>query len=152
MPKIALHEVEGTIGTGYPDGFNKGMELRSVQRLSEASGLTQFGANLVTLEPGGLSALRHWHEEQDEFAMVTAGSLTLVDDSGETTLGPGDCVAFPKSDANGHQIINKSSATGTFLVIGTRTPTEIGHYPDHDLKVAAKDGAFQFTHKDGTPY
>ena len=31
--------------------------------------LTQFGANLVILQPGALSSLRHWHLNEDEFVM-----------------------------------------------------------------------------------
>ena len=35
--------------------------------LSDAGGLTQFGAHLVTLQPGARSSDRHWHEAEDEF-------------------------------------------------------------------------------------
>ena len=152
MPKLDLTSIKGRTGSGYPAPYNQGMELRSVQGLSEPGGLTQFGANIVTLAPGGKSALRHWHEEQDEFAYIISGALTLVDDAGETPLAPGDCVAFPKGDGNGHQIANTTDQDGSFLVIGTRTPTEVGHYPDADLRVEIADGQFTWLHKDGTPY
>ena len=49
-------------------------------------GVTQFGANHVTLEPGSASALRHWREAEDEFVYVLSGELTLVDDNGEHAL------------------------------------------------------------------
>ena len=150
MPKIDLHNVEGQTGTSYPAPYDMATEGRTVQRLSEASGLTQFGANLVTLDPGAQSALRHHHVMQDEFAMVTVGELTLIDDNGETPLQPGDCVAFPAGDDNGHHIVNKSERHGSFLVIGTRTETETAYYPDHDLMVTSDNGKYNFTRKDGS--
>ena len=35
----------------------------------------------------------------------------------------------------------------------TRTPVgDAGSYPDDDLRAVMVDGAWKFTHKDGTPY
>lgn len=151
MPKIDMKNLPETSGSGYPAPYNEGFERRHNQRLGAAAGLTQFGANHVRLEPGAMSSQRHWHEEQDEFLVVTAGELTLVDDNGETPLVPGDCCAFPKGDGNGHHIINKSDADGCFVVVGTHTATETGWYSDIDMKVTAEHGAFTFTRKDGSP-
>jgi uncharacterized cupin superfamily protein len=119
--------------------------------LGDPVGLTQFGANLVRLEPGARSSLRHWHEEQDEFLVVTEGALVLVDDQGDTALAPGDCCAFPAGDANGHHIVNKSDAMGAFVVVGTRTPREVGWYSDVDMKVTSAAGKLTFTRRDGGP-
>jgi len=118
--------------------------------LGDPSGLTQFGANLVTLGPGGQSSLRHWHEKQDEFLVVTQGVCTLIDDHGETELHPGDCAAFPAGDANGHHLVNRTDAEAAFVVVGTRTPTETGHYSDVDMRVTAENGKFAFTRRDGS--
>ncbi|MFD1809641.1 cupin domain-containing protein [Gemmobacter lanyuensis] len=46
-------------------------------------GLSQFGVNLVTLLPGALSSLRHWHLNEDEFVMVIEGECLLVEDAGK---------------------------------------------------------------------
>ena len=151
MPKIDLSSLPVKTGSGYPGSLAKQVGERSQIGLSEPGGLTQFGANIVTLAPGALSSLRHWHENQDEFLMVTSGALTLVDDYGDTPLLPGDCAAFPAGDPNGHHIVNKSDRDGAFLVIGTHTATEIGHYSDIDMKVTVCDGTFDFTRRDGTP-
>jgi uncharacterized cupin superfamily protein len=150
MPKINLDDVPEQTGTIYPPQYAGEMDGRSSKRLGPASGLTQFGVNIVTLAPGAKSSLRHWHENQDEFAMVTQGNLTLIDDGGETALAAGDCCAFPKGDGNAHHIVNQSGETGAFLVVGTHTPTECGHYADIDMKVEFSDGKAVFTRKDGT--
>ena len=151
MPKIDLDAIPVKTGSTYPGKRAAMMDGRSQKSLSKASGLTQFGANLVTLAPGALSSLRHWHEEQDEFLVVTEGQLTLVDDHGETPLKPGDCCAFPAGDANGHHLVNHSDAPGSFVVVGTHTPTETGWYSDEDMKVVVNASGYQFTRKDGSP-
>ena len=60
---------------GYPPPHDKLVAGRSRKRLGDAAGLTQFGVNLTKLEPGSVSALRHWHENQDEFVYVLEGEL-----------------------------------------------------------------------------
>ena len=62
-------------------------------RLGRLAGLTQFGVNHVTLEPGSISALRHWHEGEDEFIYVLEGDLILDDDDGEHALEAGVAAA-----------------------------------------------------------
>lgn len=151
MPRLDLNTIPAKTGSSYPAPHDAAMQGRSVQRLGDAGGLSQFGANLVRLAPGAMSSLRHWHERQDEFVMVTEGNLTLVDDHGATPLGVGDCCAFPAGDTNGHHIVNRSDAEGAFLVIGTRTASETGWYSDLDMKVEVTDGTMRFSKQDGTP-
>ncbi|MGB3317314.1 MAG: cupin domain-containing protein [Albidovulum sp.] len=152
MPVIDKSKVPVKTGSIYPEPYASQMAGRSSLRLGDAGGLTQFGANEVILAPGALSSLRHWHHREDEFVVVTAGTCTLVQDEGETTMRPGDCAAFPAGDPNGHHFINKTDAEARFLVIGSRMNPEKATYSDVDLEVELKDGAASFTHKDGTPY
>ncbi|WP_417210113.1 cupin domain-containing protein [Antarctobacter sp.] len=149
MPRIDLDKIPLRTGSSYPAPHDEAMIGRRQQRLGDAAGLTQFGANLVRLAPGAMSSLRHWHERQDEFLVVTEGALTLVDDNGETPLVPGDCCAFPAGDPNGHHILNTSDIEGAFVVIGTRTDRETGWYSDLDLKVEVEGGKMRFLRRDG---
>src|SRR5512143_504062 len=104
---------------------------RHERRLGKSAGLTQFGVNYVTLDPGAASSLRHWHEAEDEFVFVLDGTLTLIDDNGEHALESGCFVGFPAGEANGHHLVNKSSAPATFIAVGSRKPgQETIHYPD----------------------
>lgn len=151
MPKIDISSIPAKTGSTYPVREAAKIGGRSQQALGKAAGLTQFGANLVILAPGALSSLRHWHERQDEFLVVTAGICTLVDDHGDTELHPGDCAAFPAGDANGHHIVNKSGADAAFVVVGTHTPTEIAHYSDVDMMARVDKDGYVFTRRDGTP-
>ncbi len=151
MPKLDLSKIEARGGSGYPGKLADPVAGRTGQRLGDAGGLTQFGANLIHLEPGSASSLRHYHMEQDEFVMVTEGVCTLIDDHGEHTMQPGDCATFPAGDANGHQLVNKTDAPALFLVVGTRTETETAYYSDLDMKVTMDATGFNFTRKDGSP-
>ena len=152
MPVIDQSKIEPRTGSIYPAPYDSEMAGRSSLRLGDAGGLSQFGANLVMLEPGAKSSLRHWHQNEDEFVMVTQGTCTLIDDTGKTDMHPGDCAAFPANDANGHHFVNQTDSPVTFLVIGTRGSSEVATYSDVDLMVAINDGHAAFTHKDGSPF
>ncbi len=151
MPKIDLSKIEAREGSIYPAPYDAEMAGRSSLRVGDAGGLTQFGANIIILAPGAKSSLRHWHEEQDEFVMITQGRCTMIDDDGEHQMDVGDCATFKAGDANGHTFENRTDAEARFLVIGTRTETETGWYSDIDLKVTMNAGGATFTRKDGTP-
>jgi uncharacterized cupin superfamily protein len=139
-------------GSGYPAQFAGGFERRVKRALGDAGGLTQFGVNLTTLEPGVASALRHWHAKEDEFIYVLEGELTLVTDAGEERLGPGMAACFPAGDANGHQLVNRTDAPATYLEVGTRSREEDVEYPGIDLLLERRDGTGRFLHKSGEPY
>ena len=152
MPKLDLSTVPVKTGSIYPEPYAAMMRGRSSLRLGEAGGLGQYGVNLVTLEPGALSSLRHWHLNEDEFVMVTEGRCVLVEDQGETPMGPGDCAAFPAGAANGHHFVNRSDGPARFLVVGSKAPREIATYSDVDMKGTMEAGKATFTHKDGSTW
>lgn len=151
MPKIAIEEIEPRNGSGYPPPLDEICKGRSKRALGAAGGLTQFGVNLTTLPPGQATAQRHWHTEEDEFVYVLEGEAVLIDDAGETPMGPGDAAAFPGGVENGHHIVNRSDAPVVLLEIGSRTPRDAAHYPDVDLYAEKRNGVYAFTRKDGSP-
>ena len=150
MPKLNLSQVPFKGGSLYPGKLSDTMAGRSSQRLGDAGGLTQYGVNIVRLEPGAMSSLRHYHMEQDEFVMITEGTCTLVDDTGAHEMTTGDCATFPAGEANGHHLINKTDTPAAFLVVGMRTKTETVYYSDMDMKLKVDAAGFAFTRKDGS--
>ena len=152
MSVIDLSQVPVKTGSIYPEPYATMMAGRSSLRLGQAAGLTQFGVNLVTLQPGAMSSLRHWHLNEDEFVMVTAGECVLVQDGGETIMQPGDCAAFPAGLADGHHFLNRTDQPASFLVVGTKAPREVATYSDVDLTVELEGGAARFFYKDGTAW
>lgn len=152
MPKIDIAAVPEVTGCGYPDPYHHPCMDRIRKRLGDAGGLTQFGVNLMTLLPGVWSSQRHWHDAEDEFVFVVSGEVVLVTDKGEEILRAGDCAAFAKGVADGHHLINKSTAPAVVLEIGTRTPdnSDICQYPDSDLVWDGPKGTY--TNRAGVPY
>lgn len=151
MPKLDLSQIARVSGSSYPGMLARAVDGRSWQALGDAGGLAQYGVNLVSLEPGAASSLRHYQMQQDEFAMVTEGELVLIENDGETVLRAGDCAAWPAGVENGHHLINRTGRRATFLVIGTRTATETVYYSDVDMMVTVDDTGDHFTKQDGGP-
>ena len=150
MSRLDLSSIPVLTGTGYPEAFAEAVNGRSKQALGEAGGLTQFGVNLVELQPGAASSQRHWHAREDEFVTVVSGELTLVTDEGETLMRAGDCAAFPAGRANGHHLINRGWGNALFVVVGSRKQDDVVTYSDIDLVYDAATDAY--AHRDGTPY
>ncbi|NRB17199.1 MAG: cupin domain-containing protein [Rhodobacteraceae bacterium] len=151
MPKLNLSQIPFVSRCSYPGKLAQPFDGRSNQRLGDASGLTQYGVNIVRLEPGALSSLRHYHMQQDEFLLMTEGACTLIDDDGEHEMLPGDCASFPAGDANGHHLVNRTDAPAAFLVVGTHTETETVFYSDIDMMVTVDPDSDTFSRKDGSP-
>lgn len=147
MPKLDLSQIPERNATGYPPPFNQAVAGRWYRRLAPASGLTEFGVSFVRLEPGAWSSQRHWHEGEDEFLVMLSGAAVLIDDDGEHDLAPGDCVAFPKGERNGHHVVNRSEADCTMICMSGGEDAG-GEYSDIDMRFTA-DG---YVHKDDTPY
>jgi uncharacterized cupin superfamily protein len=149
MPKLDLDALEQTNRTGYPEPFAAQMRKRLYRKLAAPAGISDFGISHVVLQPGGISSQRHWHEGEDEFLVMLGGEAILVEDEGEALLRAGDCAAFPKGFANGHQLVNRSEADCTFVVVGKFAASDC-HYPDIDLHLDAATGGY--TRKDGSLY
>ena len=149
MPKVDLAAIEETDRTGYPPPYDADVAGRWYRRLAPPSGITDFGASLVRLEPGAWSSQRHWHEGEDELMVMIEGEAVLVEDDGWTVLRAGDVAAWPKDVANGHHLINESEVPCRFLVVGRHSGQDC-HYPDIDL--LADGPSDKYFHKDRTPY
>jgi uncharacterized cupin superfamily protein len=151
-PAVDPATVEEHRGSGYPEPFRSRMGDRSKRRLGDACGLGKIGVNLVTLGPGGQSALRHWHTLDDEFVYVLAGEVVLVTDAGEQVLGPGMCAGYPAGSRDAHHFVNRSGAAATYLEVGTRIEGDNALYPDDDLMWSEDEGGVFAAHKDGRRY
>lgn len=146
---LALPERRGTI---YPAEHATGFEGRVKRALTDKLGLTQFGVNITTLEPGARSSQRHWHAAEDEFIYVLSGEVTLVTNDGEQLLRASMAAGFPRGDGNGHQLVNNGTSPATYLEIGTRASEDDVDYPDIDMKGEKRAGKYRFLRRNGEPY
>ena len=147
---IDPQKVSGKKSSNYPKQFQTYVAGRIKKKLGNVAGLKNFGVNLVTLEPGSSSALRHWHSKQDEFIYILSGEATLVTNAGEQILQAGMAAGFPAGEEDGHHLLNRSDTDVVYLEIGDRTSEDTVNYPDEDLIAQDKDGVWIFTHKDGS--
>ena len=74
MPKLDLSRVDTVVqvrlGLSGKLAPSRAMAASPVQpSWEDAGGLTQYGVNHPDRTAGGMSSLRHYHMEQDEFAI-----------------------------------------------------------------------------------
>jgi uncharacterized cupin superfamily protein len=148
MSKVDLNQVPAKGTTGYPPPYDRQMAGRWQKFIGDHLGLKHMGANLCTLEPGAWSSQRHWHYGEDELVVMLAGEAVLVEDGGETVIGPGDICVWPAGLPNGHCIQNRSDRPCTFLAVSAGDDTAGGVYSDIDMLFTEQG----YTRKDGTAY
>ena len=128
------------------------MNDRVKRKLGNYFGLTNFGINLTTSQSGGISALKHYHSQQDEFIYILEGVATLIYGDREYVMEEGDCIGFKAGENIAHQLVNNSSEIVRYLEIGDRSQDDQVNYPDDDLQAKLNQyGNWQFSHKDGNP-
>ena len=139
--------------SNYPEPFAARMQGRIKRPLGDLFGLTNFGVNLTTLQPGAVSSLRHAHSRQDELVYILEGEPTLVTDEGETVLRPGMVAGFRAGSGNAHHLVNRTDRDVHYVEIGDRAERDAVSYPDDDIRAAlGADGRWHFVHKDGRRY
>jgi uncharacterized cupin superfamily protein len=136
---------------------DRGIEWRAAEfgafeslRYSDAGGLTQFGAYVETLQPGSRSSDRHWHEREDEFLFMISGEATVIEEDGAHVLHPGDAACWRAGVANAHQVVNRSGAPCTYLIVGTRVTHDVCHYPDLGKILHTEGETWRMVRDDGT--
>jgi uncharacterized cupin superfamily protein len=151
---ISAESIAAPMGqTIYPEPYASLVQGRLKRKLGEFFGLTNFGVNLTHLSPGAVSAMAHCHSKQDEFIFVLEGNPTLVLETEEFTLNPGECYGFKAGTGIAHQLVNRSPENVTYLEIGDRTEGDEVEYPNDDLKATQlANGLWMLTHKDDRPY
>ena len=149
---LSAEDVTPESGSSYPEPFRSRMGQSSWRALGDQFGISQFGFNLETLEPGAQSSVRHWHTLSDEFVYVLEGELILRVNDGELSLLPGMCVGFKAGDHNAHHLVNRSATPARYIVVGSRVPGDTAFYPDDDLAWFRTENGRAAVHKDGRPY
>jgi len=152
MPKVDIAKVPVKSGTFYPAQFQAECKGRHKQAIGDAIGLTQFGVNITRIEPGQTSALRHWHEQEDEFIYMLEGELVLAENDGEVVLKAGDAAGFKAGSGVAHRLINRRNRDAVYFEVGTRAKTERVHYPDVDLELVRDDKGRRYQRRNGEPY
>lgn len=118
-------------------------------RLSEAGGLSQYGAYVQTLHPGARSSNNHWHENEDEFLYVLSGEVTVTEQGQAEVLRPGDSACWPAGVPSAHHVSNRSNESCSYLIVGTRVDQDVCHYPDTGRTLHRTGNDWQLLEADG---
>jgi len=146
--------VPGQLGKSiYPAIFAGQVAGRTKRKLGDVFGLQGFGVNLTVLAPGSVSALRHYHLEQDEFIYILEGNPSLQLGDEQLLMNPGECFGFRAGETIAHQLRNDSDQDVIYLEIGDRVPGDSAEFPNDDIKATfSADRSWKFTHKDERDY
>jgi len=151
MPKIDIAKIPAQQIASYPKEFAAVIAGREKQKIGDAVGLTQFGVNITRIKAGAASALRHWHEQEDELIYMLEGELVLKENDGETVLKPGDAAGFKSGSGIAHCLINRSTRDAVYLEVGTRAKNERVHYPDVDFMMERYETSRRYFRKSDEP-
>jgi uncharacterized cupin superfamily protein len=84
-------------------------------RLRAALGVSSFGLNQIVLRPGQRGRI-HRHEQQEEVYLVLDGTLTLLVEDEERTLGRGELIRVGPDVRR--QLVNRGPGTLSLLALG----------------------------------
>ena len=87
--------------------------------------LTQFGVNISRIKAHSNSALRHWHESEDEFIYMLEGTFDLYLDGAWTQAKTGDLVRMPKGLPHAYYNRQDKPARALFSVSPARRLREL---------------------------
>ncbi|WP_374369186.1 cupin domain-containing protein [Dongia sp.] len=105
----------------------------------------QIGVAIEELEPGKRSAPFHYHFFEEEHVFVLAGVVSLRLGAATYDMRAGDYVCFPAGQRAGHCLVNNSSETCRYLIVGERNPREVCVYPDSNkvmVRALARNAIF----------
>ena len=151
MPKIDIARIPAQRIASYPKEFAHVIDGREKRKIGDAVGLTQFGVNITRIKAGSASALRHWHEQEDEFIYMLEGELVLQENDSETVLRSGDAAGFKAGSGIAHCLVNRTARDALYLEVGTRAASERVHYPDVDFMMERDATGRRYFRKSGEP-
>ncbi len=93
-------------------------------------GAQLLGGSLYELDPGERTWPYHYEVGCEEWLLVVSGRPTLRSPDGEQELDEGDVVVFPEGPAGAHQVVNRSDAACRVLILSSKSPLTVVHYPD----------------------
>jgi uncharacterized cupin superfamily protein len=93
-------------------------------------GAELLGGSLYELPPGEKTWPYHYELGCEEWLVAVSGRPTLRGPDGERELEPGDVAVFPEGPAGAHQVLNRSGESCRVLILSSKSPVAIVHYPD----------------------
>jgi uncharacterized cupin superfamily protein len=113
------------------DGENDRSGYRHrVTAVGKRLGGSLLGGSLYELPPGEKTWPYHYEVGCEEWLIALSGRPILRGPDGERELEPGDVAVFPEGPEGGHQVLNRSDEPCRVLVLSSKSPLAVVHYPD----------------------
>jgi uncharacterized cupin superfamily protein len=93
-------------------------------------GADLLGGTLYEVPPGEKTWPYHYELGCEEWLVTVSGKPTLRTPEGERELEPGDVAVFPEGPDGAHQVINRSDEPCRVLILSSKSPLAVVHYPD----------------------
>jgi uncharacterized cupin superfamily protein len=93
-------------------------------------GASLLGGSLYELPPREKTWPYHYEQGCEEWLVCVSGRPTLRSRDGEQELEPGDVAVFPEGPAGAHQVLNRTEEPCRVLLLSSKSPLAIVHYPD----------------------
>jgi uncharacterized cupin superfamily protein len=122
---VNLHDEPAWDGENDRDGYR-----HRVAAVGKQLGATLLGGSLYELPPGERTWPYHYEVGCEEWLLVVSGTPTLRGPDGEQELKAGDLAVFPEGPAGAHQVLNRSSDPCRVLLLSSKSPLAMIHYPD----------------------
>jgi uncharacterized cupin superfamily protein len=125
MSRANIFEPDLEPDTDNPPGFRiRGAEV------GHQAGSHRLGASLYELPHGEALCPYHWHEANEEMAIVLSGRPSIRTPAGWRELEPGELVSFPRGRDGAHQVMNRGDETARVLMVSEMNAPELVVYPD----------------------
>jgi uncharacterized cupin superfamily protein len=95
-------------------------------------GAQLLGGSVYELPPGEKTWPYHYEIGCEEWVIVLSGQPTLRTPDGRQQLLPGDLAVFPEGPDGAHQIANETHDACRVLILSSKSPLAVVHYPDSD--------------------
>jgi uncharacterized cupin superfamily protein len=103
-----------------------------------------LGGSLYELAPGEATWPYHYELGCEEWLIVVSGKPTLRSPDGEQELEPGDVAVFREGPAGAHKLVNGSLEPVRLLIMSSKAPLAVVHYPDSGkLGIWTQGGGYQ---------
>ena len=127
MKHLPANQIAQTAERAHRHQFNT-QAVRMTRTLGLPAGLTHMGVHLIRLEPGYHSTQFHYHDADEEFVLILAGTGRAFIGDETFDIRPGDFMGFP-APSPGHGLHNNSAGDLIYLVGGESNPSDVVHYP-----------------------
>ena len=98
--------------------------------IGQRLGASLLGGTLYELPPGEKTWPYHFELGAEEWLIAVSGRATLRGPNGERELAPGDVAVFPEGPEGGHSVSNRSDEPCRVLLLSSKSPLAVVHYPD----------------------